>query len=73
MVYVTNQRFWDRLISLVAESDQAFREKFLGQGIRLEQWQEFTGYMRAWFATRPKMAIMEAAEASGIPSRPCSR
>jgi crotonobetainyl-CoA:carnitine CoA-transferase CaiB-like acyl-CoA transferase len=67
MIYVTNQAFFDRLIALVAESDAPFREKFLGQGIRLEDWEEFSGYMRDWFAARPKMAIMEAAEANRIP------
>jgi crotonobetainyl-CoA:carnitine CoA-transferase CaiB-like acyl-CoA transferase len=67
MIYVTNQTFWDRLIQLVADTDEAFREQYLGQGIRLEQWEEFTDYMRGWFAERPKMEIMEQAEAARIP------
>src|SRR6201999_2903437 len=48
MIYVTNQVFWDRLIALVSASDPGFRERYIGREIKLEEWQEFTGYMREW-------------------------
>ncbi len=67
MVYVTNQVFWDRLIALVAPSEGPFRDRYLGQAIPAEDWQEFTKYMAEWFAARPKVQIMLEAEAARVP------
>jgi crotonobetainyl-CoA:carnitine CoA-transferase CaiB-like acyl-CoA transferase len=67
MVYVTNQAFSDRLIEMVAAPGSAFREKYHGVEVARDDWDDFTGYLQAWFAERSKSEIMEEGEARRIP------
>ncbi|WP_300681883.1 CoA transferase [Nocardioides sp.] len=68
MVYVTNQAFWNRLVHLIAADDADFRERFCDrQTVKGADREEFLAYVAAWFAARPKVEVMEAAEAARIP------
>ncbi|WP_235736410.1 CaiB/BaiF CoA transferase family protein [Nocardioides alcanivorans] len=68
MVYVTNQVFWNRFVELIAADDPAFRERFLDrQTVAGQDREDFLAYVATWFATRPKVEVMEAAEAARIP------
>ncbi|MQW78043.1 hypothetical protein GHK92_19425 [Nocardioides sp. dk4132] len=68
MVYVTNQAFWNRFVHLVGAEDPAFRERFLDrQTVAGEDREEFLAHVAGWIAVRPKIAVMEAAEAARIP------
>jgi formyl-CoA transferase/CoA:oxalate CoA-transferase len=67
MIYITNQEFWNRLIRLIGADDEAFRAKFLDRPQLGDDWPAFMSYLKAWFAARPKIQIMEAAEAARIP------
>lgn len=67
MVYITNQEFWNRLIRLIGAGSQAFLDKYLGRLYLGDDWDEFIAYLRDWFARRPKIELMERAEAARIP------
>lgn len=68
MVYVTNQVFWNRFVNLIAADDPGFRERYLDrQTVAGQDREDFLAYVAAWFAQRPKVAVMEAAEAARIP------
>ena len=67
MIYITNQEFWNRLIRLIADGNQAFLDKFHNRVFIGDDWGEFISYLRAWFAARPKMELMERCEAARIP------
>ena len=67
MIYVTNQQFWNRLIRLIAEDNQAFFDKFHNRIFLGDDWDEFITYLRAWFAARPKIELMTRCEAARIP------
>ena len=67
MVYITNQEFWNRLIRLIGEGNQAFLDKFLNRIHLGDDWDEFITYLRAWFAARPKIELMTRCEAARIP------
>jgi len=67
MIYITNQEFWNRLIRLISDGDQAFLEKFLNRIFLGDDWDEFMTYLRAWFAARPKLELMTRCEAARIP------
>jgi crotonobetainyl-CoA:carnitine CoA-transferase CaiB-like acyl-CoA transferase len=69
MLYVTNAEFWARLVDLIAGDDEKFRQAYrgrfdLGQG---PDFDVFIDRVRAWFAARPKLEIMELGEARRIP------
>jgi crotonobetainyl-CoA:carnitine CoA-transferase CaiB-like acyl-CoA transferase len=65
MVYVTNASFWNRFVRLVG--DEAFLAKYLDRTTLGDERPAFDAYVSRWFAERPKMAIMEEAEAARIP------
>ncbi len=68
MVYVTNVAFWNRFVNLIAVDDPAFRERFLDrQTVLGVDREDFLAYVTAWVAARPKIEVMEAAEAARIP------
>ena len=67
MVYVTNQEFWNRLIRLIGEGNEAFLSKYLNRQFLGDDWDEFISYLRGWFAQRPKIELMERGEAARIP------
>ncbi|MFT4082139.1 MAG: CoA transferase [Nocardioides sp.] len=68
MVYVTNVAFWNRLVRLIAADDPEFQEAYLDrQTVRGEDRDRFMAYVADWFAARPKVEIMEQAEAARIP------
>jgi crotonobetainyl-CoA:carnitine CoA-transferase CaiB-like acyl-CoA transferase len=67
MVYITNQEFWNRLIRLIGQGNQAFLDKFLNRIHLGDDWDEFITYLRAWFAARPKIELMTICEAARIP------
>jgi len=67
MLYVTTRDFWNRFVRLVAEGDEAFLARYLDRETLGDDWDEFTAYVSAWFAARPKHEIMEAGEAARIP------
>jgi crotonobetainyl-CoA:carnitine CoA-transferase CaiB-like acyl-CoA transferase len=67
MVYVTNAAFWNRFVRLVGADDDAFLAKYLDRTTLGDRRPEFDAYVSSWFAERPKMAIMEEAEAARIP------
>jgi formyl-CoA transferase/CoA:oxalate CoA-transferase len=67
MIYITNQEFWNRLVTLIGADDEPFREKFLGRLHLGDDWDEFIDYFKSWLAARPKLQIMETAEAARIP------
>ncbi|MER7006073.1 CoA transferase [Dactylosporangium sp. NPDC000555] len=67
-IYVTQKRFWLRLVALVADGDQAFLERFAdsepGGGSHAE---EFAARLRAYVAARSKHEVMDRAQAMKIP------
>lgn len=68
MVYVTNQAFWNRFVHLVGADDAAFRERYLDrQTVMDADRDDFMDYVAAWIGKRPKIEVMEAAEAARIP------
>ncbi|MDV6269972.1 CoA transferase [Rhodococcus sp. ACPA4] len=68
MLYVTNQAFWNRLVDIVGEHDDAFHTRYHGrETIMGRDRDEFMEYVTEWFAQRPKVAIMEQCEAARIP------
>ncbi len=67
MVYVTNAAFWNRFVRLVGAGDDAFLAKYLDRTTLGDERPEFDAYVSRWFAERPKMTIMEDAEAARIP------
>lgn len=68
MVYVTNQAFWNRFVHLVGAEDEAFRERYLDrQTVMDADRDDFMAYVAQWIAKRPKIEVMEAAEAARIP------
>jgi crotonobetainyl-CoA:carnitine CoA-transferase CaiB-like acyl-CoA transferase len=67
MVYVTNQEFWNRLIRLIGDGNEAFLSKYLNRQFLGDDWDEFFSYLRGWFAQRPKIELMERGEAARIP------
>lgn len=68
MVYVTNQVFWNRFVELVSADDPTFRERFLDrQTVAGADREEFLAYVAEWIGKRPKVEVMEAAEAARIP------
>jgi crotonobetainyl-CoA:carnitine CoA-transferase CaiB-like acyl-CoA transferase len=67
MIYITNQEFWNRLVRLIADGNQSFLDRFLNRIFLGDDWDEFMTYLRAWFAARPKIALMTMCEAARIP------
>lgn len=68
MVYVTNQAFWNRFVHLIAADDAAFRERFLDrQTVDGQDREDFMTYVADWIGARPKIEVMEVAEAARIP------
>ncbi|MEV6924862.1 CoA transferase [Dactylosporangium sp. NPDC051485] len=67
MIYITNQEFWNRLVRLIGAGDEAFQQRFLDRPRLGDDWDDFMAYLHAWFAARPKIEIMEVAEAARIP------
>ncbi|MGY1812077.1 CaiB/BaiF CoA transferase family protein [Blastococcus sp. SYSU D00820] len=68
MVYVTNLAFWNRFVHLVGADDPDFRARYLDrQRVADTDREEFLEYVARWFAVRPKVEVMEAAEAARIP------
>lgn len=67
MLYVTTRDFWNRFVRMIGEGDEAFLAKYLDREALGEDWDEFTAYVTAWFAARPKQEIMEAGAAARIP------
>src|SRR5690606_33011924 len=67
MLYVTTRDFWNRFVRLVGEGDDAFLATYLDRETLGDDWDDFTAYVSAWFAARPKQEIMEAGAAARIP------
>jgi crotonobetainyl-CoA:carnitine CoA-transferase CaiB-like acyl-CoA transferase len=67
MVYVTNAAFWNRFVELVGAEDEAFRAQYLDRTMLGDERPAFDDYVRRWFSSRLKVAVMEAAEAARIP------
>jgi crotonobetainyl-CoA:carnitine CoA-transferase CaiB-like acyl-CoA transferase len=67
MVYITNQEFWNRLIRLIGAGDDSFQEKYLNRLHLGEDWEDFMTSLKTWFGDRPKLQIMQDAEAARIP------
>lgn len=68
MVYVTNLAFWNRLVDLVAVDDPAFRERFRDrQTVKGQDRDDFLAHVADWISRRPKIEVMELAEAARIP------
>jgi crotonobetainyl-CoA:carnitine CoA-transferase CaiB-like acyl-CoA transferase len=67
MVYITNQAFSDRLVEMVGEADPSFRERYHGVEVAREDWKDFTGRLRSWFATQDKVDLMTRAQARRVP------
>lgn len=72
-LHVTNQRFWNRLVELVAEEDEDFRNKYFDSFVQKDDphWDGFIARVRDWFASRSKFEIMERGEARKIPLTAC--
>jgi crotonobetainyl-CoA:carnitine CoA-transferase CaiB-like acyl-CoA transferase len=67
MLYVTNGAFWNRLVNWVGAQDPEFRAKYLDRRFLGDDRDEFRAYVSAWFAQRPKIELMEQAEAMRLP------
>jgi CoA:oxalate CoA-transferase len=67
MIYITNQEFWNRLIRLIGAGNDEFQAKYLNRLFRGDDWNDFMSFLKAWFAARPKLQIMEDGEAARIP------
>lgn len=67
MLYVTTKDFWNRLVNLVGGQDEAFLHTYLDRQTLGDDWDDFLGHVRDWFATRSKLEIMDVGEAARIP------
>lgn len=68
MVYVTNLAFWNRLVEIVGADDAGFRERYLDrQTVMGEDREAFMAFVADWVAARPKIEVMERAEAARVP------
>lgn len=68
MVYVTNKAFWNRTVELIGAEDPDFIERYRDRDtVAGEEREYFLNYIAEWCSTRPKVEIMEAAEAARIP------
>lgn len=69
LLYVTTQEFWNRLVTLIADGDEAFRDRSLDKwGLQTPQEEDlFRRRMRGWFAARSKFEIMQRGEALRLP------
>jgi CoA:oxalate CoA-transferase len=73
MLHVAKQVFWDRLVELVAEGDEKFRDKYLNRVVQKESpdWDEFVTYVRHWIERHTKFEVMERGQARKIPVTAC--
>lgn len=72
-LHVTNQRFWNRLVGLVAEEDHEFRKRYFDRFVQQDDpdWDGFIACVRDWFGNRSKFEIMERGQARKIPLTAC--
>lgn len=73
MLHVTNQRFWNRLVELISENDEQFRNSYFDRFVQRDDpdWDEFIARVLDWFASRSKSDIMERGQARKIPLTAC--
>jgi crotonobetainyl-CoA:carnitine CoA-transferase CaiB-like acyl-CoA transferase len=67
MIYVTNMSFWNRLVDLIAGDDDEFRQRYTGVAVLGDMRGDFMARLGEWFGARPKVQIMEEAQARRIP------
>ncbi|MDT4892930.1 MAG: hypothetical protein QOE97_1965 [Pseudonocardiales bacterium] len=68
MLYVINAAHWNRLIEMISDGDPAFVERYRDRMSRLgDDADEFTAYLKDWFAAHAKQQIMTDGEARRIP------
>lgn len=67
MVYVTNMSFWNRLVDLIAGDDEQFRQRYRDVAVLGDMRGDFMARLSEWFEARPKVQIMEQAQARRIP------
>lgn len=70
---VANQHCWDRLVELVAEGDDEFRNRYLKRSVLKgdHDWDEFIARVQGWFDGHSKLEIMERGQAQKIPLAAC--
>jgi crotonobetainyl-CoA:carnitine CoA-transferase CaiB-like acyl-CoA transferase len=64
MVYITTQVFWDRMIEMIAGSDDSFIDRFSGRSELSQdtEWPTVVDRLKEWLSARTKLEVMDEAE-----------